>query len=114
MILGSGKTRFLNTIFNLGSDVFRGNLSGVNERNLTLRINDDVYRWDIATELEKDKIVVKSENLYKNDKPIVTRTKNKFDFNGDELPKLRKDQFSLTILKEEDLIKPLFEGFKNS
>lgn len=108
---GSGKTRLLNTIFNLGSNVAQGKLSGPGERKLTLQIDDDKYYWEMATELEKDVFAVKSERLYKNNTLFLNREENEFTFDGKAMPKLQRNQLAISLLREEELIKPLFDGF---
>lgn len=108
---GSGKTRLLNTIFNLGSNVAQGKLSGPGERKLTLAIKNDKYYWEIITKKENDILSVSYERLHKNDKLILERDNVVFSFDGKEMPKLPTNQLSLFLLREEELVRPLFEGF---
>lgn len=108
---GSGKTRWLNTIFNLGSNVAQGKLSGPGQRKITLEINKDRYYWEVATRSEQDVLVVDYENLYKNGALILERKKGYFTLNNIPMPKLPENQLSFFLLREEDVINPLFEGF---
>ncbi len=51
------------------------------------------------------------EVLYLNDKKIIERDKDNFLFEGRETIKLPKNEMSITTLREEPLIKPLYDGF---
>lgn len=108
---GSGKTRLLNTIFNLGTNVAQGKLNGPGERKLTLSIDADTYYWEILTKFEDDILVVDSERLHKNNEIVLNRTKDKFQLNGNTMPKLPENQLSVFLLREEETLKPLFKGF---
>jgi hypothetical protein len=44
---------------------------------------------------------------------LVERDENSFRFSGDELPKLTLEETSVSLLKEEELIKPIYEGFSS-
>ena len=74
----------------------------------------DVF-YDLDFDLdsdEQDKPKVKTEKLLLNGEEIIFRTGNKLKFNGKELPKLSKSESVISILKEEESIKPIIQGFK--
>lgn len=109
---GTGKTRFLNTIFNLGTFVAQGKPGGEGEWNLSVSIDEEIYRWNISKIKKGDEIAVKNEQLFLNEKLILDRDNEKFIFDDrPPLPKLSSTQMSLYILREEELIKPLYDGF---
>jgi len=110
---GSGKTRLLNSIFNLGSHVAQKTIAGENERTITLGINNIKYQWIVSTHKEGDIFEVKNEELLRNGKLILSRSKDSFSFEPafPSLPKLPRDQFSISILQEEEVIHPIYEGF---
>jgi len=114
---GSGKTRFLNTIFNLGSSVMgQRRFGGPSQWKLTFDHQGIQYGWQIRTGRAPDnKPIVIEEHLWQQTNSsritIVHRTSQEFSFKGSELPKLPSDSLSISILKEEDSIRPLWEAF---
>ena len=109
---GSGKTRLLNTIFNFGSNVAQSKLRGVSAWSTVLEVNGDQYHWDVSTTKKDNVVIVEREKLLLNGKVILERNTDEFVF-GDAppLPKLPKNIFSVSILREEEIIKPLYDGF---
>ncbi len=109
---GAGKTRLLNTIFNLGTFVAAGKPGGEGEWHLSLGIDEEIYRWKISKIKKDDEIVVEREQLFLNERLILDRDNDKFIFdNRPPLPKFPSSEMSVYILKEEKLIKPLYDGF---
>lgn len=114
---GSGKTRFLNTLFNLGSTVVgTRSLPAPCQWQLTFNHQGTQYKWLIRTGMLPDhKPIVIKEQLWQQTSPspriLVERTRETFRFKGSALPKLRSDSLSISILKEEADIRPLYEGF---
>ena len=112
---GTGKTRLLNTIFNLGVNVVSNKPRKVGEWSLSLKINDDTYRWNLSIVKKDDKVVVEKEQLFLNEKIIVDRDNKKYIFcDHNDLPKLPSDELSVHVLREEKLIKPLYDGFSKT
>ena len=114
----TGKSRFLNTIFNLGRFVVK------NERRTGLwevifEHNEVVYEWKIEVRSQEDdeenqNRVMKEELYQLNDDArelIVERTRDVFRFDGRDLPKLPSNECSISLLKEEPKIKPIYEAF---
>jgi len=113
----TGKTRLLNTIFNLGrfsvSNEFKNG-----GWDITFKHNDATYRWVLETETMKDgESGIIQDNIWKIERqreiPIVGRDRTSFKFNGREVPKLSSKENSVWLLKEEELVKPIYEGFSN-
>jgi len=113
---GTGKTKFLNTIFNLGRLAVSKVLDKYGNWTVKFDVNGEVYKWILEIEPDEDdqKMIVK-DNLYKiddgNDIEIIKRDENHFVFEGKELPKLSRNEASISLLKDEPSIKPLFDGF---
>jgi hypothetical protein len=65
---------------------------------------------------KKDKAIVK-DYIWRikdgEEVPIVKRDGKSFIFNDKDMPKLPKKENSVWLLKEEDLIRPIHEGFSN-
>lgn len=115
----SGKTRFLNTLFNLGSIASGSKNLGSGCWKITFEHKGVNYRWEIESDKDDDGVhFVNSEILIKKgesgrEQKIVVRDKDSFKFLGKKIPKLKKTQVSISLLEEEDEIKPLRKGFGN-
>ncbi len=114
-ISGAGKTKLLNTISNI-APVIRGKAKTTGAWNLVIEQNNQIYEWDIFIQPIKDELPkIKFEKLtLKNGEEkviLIDRSDNGFFFNGDQLPKLPSDESAIVLLKEEDAIRPLYEGF---
>lgn len=112
----SGKTRYLNTIFNISSSIFGSRkLSGPNKVLLTFSHNGDNYEWYCRTDIDNEKkIFVLEESLVKiadGREIIYNRNPNEFTYNNIKLPKLSLNQFGISLLKDEKKIKPIHEAF---
>lgn len=114
---GMGKTRLLNTIFNLGSHISAKKLTA-GEWKICLEINNKKYRWNLDAISKDDKPpIVKSEFLSEigndgSENILISRSDQEFFFKGDKLPKLSKHESSLSILQDESEINPIFTGFR--
>lgn len=113
---GSGKTRFLNTIFNIGSFVADAKAEirlGHWELGIRSNNNDFTWRIEIKKSAKLRKAVVDNELLRNNTtgEIIFERDQNHFSFLGKELPKLSQSQSGLMILKDETVINPISKGF---
>lgn len=110
----SGKSRMLNTMFNLGrfavsKEFKRGHW------NITFEHKDKTYNWIVETSKKNDDDAIVTETLKditgKSEIVIVDRDANRFIFEGKELPKLTKNETSISLLKDEETIKPINDGF---
>ncbi len=66
--------------------------------------------FDISNKDNKPKIIY--ERIRIGQEVIVDRLNNKFLFNGTEMPKLTSTESAINILKEEDLIRDIYQSFK--
>ena len=113
---GTGKTRFLNTIFNLGSMIHKKEIAWVGNWEIIFRQNNKKYKWEIITDsaernqkkVVKDNLCIEEHGKYIS---LVTRDENSFVFNDSLLPKLSQNVLSVTLLKAEPTIRPIYEGF---
>lgn len=116
---GTGKTRFLNTIFNFSKSVVAKEIdkSGIGIWDILFNIGNQEYEWHFTTDFDsRKKIIVKKDLLYIKDnegnkRTIVDRDENKFKYQDTELPKLPHSVSSVSLLQDEDDIKPIYSGF---
>ena len=115
---GSGKTRYLNTIFNISSSIVHGQPFRPGYWKLTVKTEEYEYLWEyegltvdgenqIKKELVKRKRI-DSQEVFEN---LIDRSPDNFVFCGTKLPKLQRDRPGITLLKEEEKIGPLHETF---
>lgn len=121
---GAGKTRFLNTLFNLARMVSgtRGLAQGQWELRLSAGASE--YAWTLAIRTRKDpetgnvRPVVVEERLsvlgtdgqYRR---VLSRQGNRLTYNNQTLPKLTQDAVSFRLLRDEEEIRPLYGGFSS-
>jgi energy-coupling factor transporter ATP-binding protein EcfA2 len=115
---GSGKTRFMNTIFNIGSSVVNGSTDIPTGRwEIDFLLQEVHYFWMIETapfEKNRTKVIAESLeiiNIGESKNQIFERNSEKFIFKGSLLPKLSPNQSGLFILKDEEVINPIWKGF---
>ncbi|MEA3313023.1 MAG: ATP-binding protein [Caldisericota bacterium] len=110
----SGKTRLLNTIFNLGAFTVRQNFFKHGHWNLEFEQEDKKYNWEIITKrISSTASLIAKETLYENSKLIIKRDEDKFIFKDKEIPKLPLQQTSIFLLKEMECIMPIYDGFSS-
>jgi AAA15 family ATPase/GTPase len=113
---GSGKTRFLNTLFNLGFNVAnkQKRLFG-GYWKVDLEQNGELYQWELEIEQGPSGNPMIQHEILTNkatpNAPLVSREEDLFKFKGTSTPKLSRENTSIELLKDEDLIKPLYDGF---
>lgn len=122
---GVGKTQILKSIIRLKSIANGRSISGI-EWKVTFSIFDDhKYEWsgkfenkgdvdfssDDNEDLNRNKPSIINEKIILNNKTIIKRKKDSIIFNGNKTVKLPNQQSVIYLLKEEDLIKPAFDGF---
>jgi hypothetical protein len=107
---GAGKTRLLNTLWNLGSQVAKSQVLGIGQWKITLGIENHIYHWNVSTASEKNHGIVLNEQLYLNEEIILDREGVKCNFNNSSY-NLPRNEMSISALREEELIKPLHIGF---
>lgn len=120
---GVGKTQILNSILKLKGIANGKSISGINWDIEFTTLNGNNYEWkgefenkgdvnfDDDDEEIRNKPSILSEKIVLNNNVIVKRTPENIYFNDTKTVKLPNQQSVLYLLKEEDLIKPAFEGF---
>jgi AAA15 family ATPase/GTPase len=113
----SGKTRFLNTIFNIGrfvaADEFKNGCW-----DFVVQQKEYTYRWKLTTDQEDGERVITSETLLRSSETaeeelLIERDANTFQFKGKEMPKMSRTKTGIALLQEEESIHPLYEGFRS-
>jgi predicted ATPase len=115
-LTGSGKSRFINTIYNLAKyvtlDEFKKGYWAIE-----LIIGEVKYRWEVRTvEIDGQQLVV-YEKLTSIDKEeaaadLIVREDEKFEYKGTNLPKLSRNSTGVYLLREEDEIQRIYQGFQ--
>ncbi|NQT35121.1 ATP-binding protein [bacterium] len=113
---GCGKTRFLNTLFNLSTFIAQGQSFRQGKWDITARIEEKHYEWHyegVSDSEGVNKVTVESLKLRtdSSEEMIVERTLDEFKFKSQQLPKLEREKLSITMLKEEDTIQPFYRMF---
>lgn len=125
---GVGKTRILSAIESLVNIAKGKSISGIEWEIEFRTINNSIYNWkgtfetidepaiiqewDFDEEDTKKKAKIINEELYLNGTQIVKRDINEIIFASKKTPKLSSSESIISLLKEEELIQPVFNGFK--
>jgi predicted ATPase len=113
---GTGKTRLLNTIFNSGR-IVRQKQTFIGHWNMTVEHIGHKYRWIFQTSKDdKDNAFILLETISSitqdgQEQEILHRTPERFLYNGTEVPKLSTTESSISLFQNDNLIKPLYDGF---
>lgn len=114
-ISGSGKTRLLNTISNIAL-IVKGKANKTGCWELIVEQNGVMYEWKLFIRPRKGEppqfeyeylSIVEDANRIE----LIKRMGSDLYYKGEKLPKLPRDESAISMLKEEDSIKPLYEGF---
>ncbi|PBC73873.1 AAA family ATPase [Fibrobacter intestinalis] len=118
---GVGKTQILRALLDIARIAKGTSYNGV-EWNVSFQIDKSKYEWNGRFESvveddvsyfdkgEKSYSIV-HEKLFVNGKPIFERNNSKIFFNGKETVKLDVSKSAIELLKEEELIAPIYKGF---
>lgn len=110
----SGKSRFLNTIFNLGAFVAQKKVITSTRWEITFEHKGYTYTWHLTTQAQGE---ISEEKLWRHDnlnKLLIQRTPKEFIFQEQVIAaKLSLHETSISLLKEEEAIRPLFEAFSS-
>lgn len=120
-ISGAGKTRILQSIYNLKAIANGASLNGVKWNVCFSTKNNIEYHWSGEFETKENKSIIDNdseqednvkilyENLICNETTIVKRTAEEIIFNGVKTPKLSPFESVIELLKQEDSIIPVKE-----
>ena len=109
-----GKTRLLNTIFNLSQIIQKKKDMTPGCWEIDFQVNKSKYNYILHLGVDGNtrKGVVEKELLTKNDTEIIRRTKKTFILQGKKLPPLSKEDAGLYLLKEDKKIGQIYNEFK--
>jgi len=118
---GVGKTQILRTILNIAKIAQGSSFNGV-EWKIKFQIDDSQYEWSgcFDSVIENDvnyfdkndnHYSIVHENLIVNGERIFERDDSKIIFNEKETVKLDVSKSAIELLKEEELIAPVYKGF---
>ena len=126
-VSGVGKTQILSAILKIQEIANGESLNGV-EWIIEFSHENNNYRWTGEFEvvddfkspfkrmlmLKEKRITPKmlKEKIYLNNELIAKRENNKIQFQGATMPKLASEESLISIFKEEDKIKSVYDGFK--
>ncbi len=115
----TGKTRLLNTIFNSGLFVTQRNQIFVGMWDIVFEHDEIRFHWQVETSKdENDETTITHESISiiegeNKEKILVDRNKDTFVYNDKELPKLSHKESAISILKDEEAIKPMYKGLSS-
>ena len=111
---GSGKTIYLNSIFNISSSVVQGQPFRSGHLELTVKTDEYEYLWEYGggkNQIQREIVARKRIDSQEEFENLIDRTPDTFFFCGDKLPRLRSDTSGITLLREEKKITPLYDTF---
>ncbi len=127
-VSGVGKTQVLSSIHAMKRIAKGSSFDGVKWELEFETIKGNKYVWsgefenlkneEILSNFDDDEDKTKKkpkiifEKILMNDSIIVQRSVNSFLFDNSEMPKLSSTESAISILKEEDLIKDIYDGFQ--
>ena len=115
---GVGKTKILRSLLTLVNISKGRSMNGV-EWSLSFELGDDSYIWEGAFAVQDDEsldfmhynelsIPIEYESLSKNGSKIIERTSDSLKLNGQPTVKLEADKSAISLLKEEEVVSPVF------
>lgn len=111
---GSGKTRYLNSIFNISSSIVQGQPFRAGHWELTVKTDEYEYLWKYdggENQIQREIVTRKRIDSQEEFENLIDRTSDLFSFHGNKLPKLHSDTSGITLLREEEKITPLYDTF---
>jgi hypothetical protein len=114
---GTGKTRLLNTILNFSKQLVSEKVIFPGDWDISFIIKEKEYRYKlvVVNDIENpgDKIILSEYLVNETDGiELIKRDSDAFIWKKTELPKLGRNIVSVFLLKEENEIKPIFEGYQ--
>lgn len=116
---GSGKTKFLNTIFNLASFIRKNDIPREGNWKIQFSIGARQYIYEYSARRSSPNLspTVVHERLAvvpkgkKVPTDLILRTSTSMKFNGQELPRLLPSTSGINLLQEEPKIRPVYDAF---
>lgn len=111
---GVGKTRLLNTIYNLSLVIQKKMGNPVGNWQVDFSFDNKKYKYNLDLQKDNDsgKVFVNKEVLIGNGEKLIERNRRNFYFSGKELPKLSKEDIGIFLLREEAVVEKIFNEFK--
>lgn len=112
---GAGKSRMLNTLWNVGNFIST-NAFRDGAWEIKFKIKEDIYKWSLLSSRKDKQEIIIEEKLLRTlangqEEVILNRENDSFFFRETKLPKLPKNSTGLYLLKEENDVKGVYEGF---
>ena len=110
---GVGKTRLLNTIFNLGLMMNKKRDISIGEWEIDFNIDKSNYKYELIIDrhIKKNFNYIYKEKLFIEDELVIDRNKDEFYYNEKLLPKLSTTDLGIYLLRDEDKISKIHDGF---
>ena len=107
---GTGKTRLLNTLFNIGRFVVQKKIGNDGHWEIALQVGKDSYSWEVTMATDNGVSFVEYELLSLNGETLLERSAEETIFKGQHRS-IPQDEMSISHLRAENVIKPLYDGF---
>lgn len=115
----TGKSRLLNTMFDLGRFAISKEFA-IGSWKVVFEHSNSTYTWTIRTENRtsaKQPGIVVSEELWKHDgdqrQQLVKRDGTSFIYTDKQAPKLSQQETSISLLREEEFMRPVHTAFSS-
>lgn len=113
-ISGAGKSRFINTLFNLALFASQERIIDLRSGNwdITFSENNHEYRWLVSIQngiVEREELFQFINGIKLN---LLTREKDNITYKNNQLVKLRQEKLSTLLLNEDELIE-VKKGFSS-
>ena len=110
---GVGKTKLLNGLFNVGMFAAQDSMLGPGTISTSFVIDETQYEWNLVIVRAKSgqSSIAKEVLRSTAGEVLIERDEIKTWFNGEPMPRLPSDRSALRILREEDAIRPIVNGF---
>jgi predicted ATPase len=114
----TGKTRFVNGIVSFFRLLVSDKIMYRGDWDVDFEIQGITYNYKLKTTTNESSpnelFILFEELINQNDnRSLFSRDKNKILWQGKDLPKLSSDKTCFSLLKGENLIKPLFQNLQN-
>ncbi|MDR1203456.1 MAG: ATP-binding protein [Tannerellaceae bacterium] len=113
----TGKTRFMNGVVNFFRLLVADRIMYSGDWDVDFEILDSKYNYKLKTimnDISINGLIIYSEELtnLSNNIKLFHRNENEIIWQDAHLPKLSSDKTCFSLLKEEDLIKPLYQNLE--